>query len=584
MRTSVSIPSQVTPSSVLAAHAAFLRANSEAYEWLVEKIQAMDLRKETEAVLGRVALAARFAAVFHPGRFADGAIENLALQIGVELDHLLAKDGGFALPVAPKESRRRVLHVASIVHGIGGHTRMLYHWVRNDQGSCHSVVLLNQRDGPILPWLSEPVPQWLSEAVQSSGGDLVVFPPGSPLCNKAKWLREMARRSADLVVLHHHPFDVVPTVAFAMHECPPVALVNHADHQFWLGSSVSDLVINLRTAATEHTEKRRFVSSNTVLPIPLADPAGQVSRRDARRFLGLPEDHVVLLSIGHKEKYRPCGAFDFVATAGKILDRQPGAHLYVVGDSAAGIAPYLHCAVHERLHFVGSMEDPSLYRAVADVYLESFPFGSQTALLEAALSELAVVPAYAPLFPLLVANDDALQGFLPNPHNEQEFVERTELFIRQPEQRLELGRLLRRRLLVDHVGQGWLERLTVVYQETEGLTHNPRPIPACPCSMTNTDIGLSLWHVMADGKTYSPGGPTDELSAVLGHSAFVAKYVGNYAKARQFAWRAVQHDPYRRASWYLLAVTVLGRAEKFIRQVLRRICRGVVNKWTCPAL
>ena len=97
--------------------------------------------------------------------------------------------------------------------------------------------------------------------------------------------------------------------------------------------------------------------------------------------------------------------------------------------------------------------------------------------------------------------------------------------------------------------------------------------------MTNADIGLSLWHVMADGKRYSPGGSKDELSAVLGHSAFAAKYVGNYAKARRFAWHAVQHDPYRRASWRLLAVTVLGRAERFIRQVLRRICRGVVNKW-----
>jgi hypothetical protein len=71
---------------------------------------------------------------------------------------------------------------------------------------------------------------------------------------------------------------------------------------------------------------------------------------------------------------------------------------------------------------------------------------------------------------------------------------------------------------------------------------------------------------------------------VLGHSASVAKFVGDYAKACQFAWRVVQHDPYRWASWRLLAVTVPGRAEWFVRQVLRRICRVVVNKWICPAL
>src|SRR5690606_34285328 len=103
--------------------------------------------------------------------------------------------------------------------------------------------------------------------------------------------------------------------------------------------------------------------------------------------------------------YRPCSHYDFTATARKILDRNLLAHLYVVGETLQGLAPYLRSSLHDRLHFVGPVDDAKLYRASADVYLESFPFGSQTALLEAALSGLPVVPAYAPLFPLLVAND-----------------------------------------------------------------------------------------------------------------------------------------------------------------------------------
>jgi hypothetical protein len=371
-------------------------------------------------------------------------------------------------------------------------------------------------------------------------------------------------------VLHHGSFDVVPTVALAVHDCPPVAVLNHADHLFWLGSSVTDMVINLRTAGSRHTAKQRFVSCNTVLPIPLANPVGKASRRDARRSLGLPEDQLVLLSVGRAEKYRPCGPYDFVATAGKILDRQRDAHLYVVGESTAEIAPYLRCAAHERLHFVGSMEDPSLYRAAADVYLESFPFGSQTALLEASLAGLPVVPAYAPLFPLLVANDDAVQDLLPNAHNEQEYVRRVEQLIQRPEQRRELGETLRKRLLIDHVGEGWLDRLAAMYHETDGLAHGPHPIPTSSCHTTDADIGLSLWHTMTDGKTYSGRTSKDGVLPLLCHTAFVAKYVGDYAKARQFGWRAVRHDPYRRASWRLLAVTMLGKAGRFIRRVLCR--------------
>jgi hypothetical protein len=291
-------------------------------------------------------------------------------------------------------------------------------------------------------------------------------------------------------------------------------------------------------------------------------------------MLGIPEDQVMLLSIGRAEKYRPCGPYDFVATAGKILQGHPRAHIYVVGDSLSGIAPYLRCAAHERLHFVGSMEDPSLYRAAADVYLESFPFGSQTALLEAALNGLPVVPAYAPLFPLLVANDDALHGILSNPRCEQEYVERVELLIQQREQRVELGKMLQKRLLADHVGEAWLARLAAVYHETHCLAHRPRPVPLSPCSITDSDIGLSLWHVVADGKTYSTSNQADGVKAVLCHTAFVAKEVCDYSKARRFAWRAFCHDPYRRASWRLLIVTVLGRAGRLFRQVLRVAHRG----------
>lgn len=542
--------------------AAFLRANSEAYEWLVDRVQSMDRREKGEAVLRQVGAAARFAAVFHPGRFADGAIENVAMEIGAELENVATKSRGFGLPVAREQSRRRVLHVATEVLGIGGHTRMIYHWIQNDRSSTHSLLVVNQRDAQI--------PQWMIEAVQSSGGELVVFPTASDLCQKAKWLRETARRIADLVVLHHCPFDVVPTVAFAVRDCPPVAVLNHADHLFWLGSSVADIGINLRTAGSEHTAERRFVARNTVIPIPLTEPARQVSRKDTRRALGIPEDQSVLLSVGRAEKYRPCGPYDFVATAAKILDRQAGAHLYVVGESEAGIGPYLRCPLHERIHFVGSIEDPALYRAAADVYLESFPFGSNTALLEAALCGLPVVPAYTPLFPLLVSNDDAVHDIVPNPLHEEEYMDRVDRLIRQPDQRAELGAMLRNRLLVDHTTEGWLGTLTKMYRETDLLTHNPRPIPTTSCGMTAADVGLSLWHVVADGKTYSTGGPADRSDSVLCHASFVAKYVGNYVTARRHAWGAVRLDPLRWASWRLLGITVMGKMGRFLRRMLSR--------------
>ena len=550
----------------LTRYVTFLRANSEAYEWLVEKSLAVDPYRKREDVLGRVLSAAGCAARFHPGRFADGTLETSAFKIGSELVDPGTEYEDFILPVpSKKKDHRRVLHVASFVLGVGGHTRMLNHWVRNDQTSYHSLMLLNQGD--------KAVPRWLIEAIRSSGGELIVATSDLPLVKKAKWLRELARVTADLVVLHTEAADVVPVVAFAVHDCPPVVKVNNDDHTFWLGSSVSDMVINTRTAGAELAANRRFVSSNMVLPVPLDYPLTMLKKRDARRLLGIAREQIVLLSIGRPEKYRPSGSFDFVRTAEKILDRHPEAHLYVVGESVSGIAPSLSAPLHKRLHFVGSIEDPSPYRAAADVYLESFPFGSQTALLEAALSALPVVSAYAPLFPLLVANDDAIQDLIDNPINEQEYIERVSLLIREPQSRTELGTALQKRLSVDHVGNGWLQRLYGIYQETDLMTHNPRLIPSTSCSTTEQDIGLSLWHcfwhVSAGRKNPRTNIHAHDVS-VLSHTAYLAKCVGRYSRARRFAWRTLCRDPYNQTSWRLLVAALVGRAERPIRQVLRR--------------
>jgi hypothetical protein len=46
----------------------------------------------------------QFAAEFHSGRFADGAIENLAFEIGPELDELFAEYEGFVCPSDSRES------------------------------------------------------------------------------------------------------------------------------------------------------------------------------------------------------------------------------------------------------------------------------------------------------------------------------------------------------------------------------------------------------------------------------------------------------------------------------------------------
>src|SRR5215510_4674444 len=539
----------------------FMRSNNDIYQWLVERAQSVALPEGAEEMLCQVSRCAAFAAAFHTGRFADGAIENLGHRIGTIL-HDLSPPDAIDRPVLRDGGRRRVLHVASRVVGIGGHTRMIYNWVRNDGSSCHSLIVTNQMD--------RPIPQFLQNSILNNGGDLIAFSPKARLLEKARRLRDSALRFADLVVLHHDADDVVPSVAFATKACPPVAVLNHADHQFWLGSSVSDMVINLRSLASEHTTSRRFVPTNAVLPVPLEDKSHHSSREDARRALGIPSDQIVLLSVGRPEKFRPCGTHDFISTAGKILDDAPCAHVYIVGESRSGIAPHLRSVPHERLHFVGALDDPSLYRIAADLYLESFPFGSQTALLESALVALPVVSALAPLFPLLVANDDAINDLIPNPQHEADYIDQVKRLVHHSEERCNLGHSLRARILIDHLGEGWVGRLARVYKLSDTLIHNPQPIPTSPSDTSPEDLNLSLWRVVANGRTYSPDNYCHTLFDLFYHRVFISRVVGNFTLARKYAWRAMRHDPLKLASWRLLLIACLGKWAEVIRRWTRR--------------
>src|SRR5262249_711485 len=163
--------------------------------------------------------------------------ENIALEIGRRLETMprFGSSGFEVLPVT-SSCARRVLHVATDVGRIGGVTPAIANWMANDPDSCHSLALVRQGD--------VDVPASLAEGVGRGGGRLSVFPTNAPLLARARWLRAIARCGADLVILHNLN-DVVPTVAFATADGPPVGFANHSDQNFWLGSTVADAIVNL---------------------------------------------------------------------------------------------------------------------------------------------------------------------------------------------------------------------------------------------------------------------------------------------------------------------------------------------------
>jgi hypothetical protein len=537
--------------------------NAAAYEWLVERIRRTDPERYPEAVLREIVRAADFAVQFHTGRFADGAIENIAFAIGRGLSSQSVLPVQIIAVGSPDsgDRRRHVLHVTTRVFGIGGHTRMLRHWALSDASSRHSLALTQQGN--------TAVPDWVVRAFTGSGGSVVALPDRVGLTHKAASLRAFAAQGTDLVVLHHFGADVVPTVAFANPELPPVAMVNHGDHLFSLGSSVTDLLVNFSTAATPYGLERRFAPRNAVLPVPVADARDATSREAARRALGVEQSAILLCSVGRPEKYRPIATHNFLGTAWKLLERNQMARLYVVGTTPEAVPVPPDVPIHPRICFTGPVEDPSPYLAAADVYLESLPFGSLTALIEAGLAGLPAVRCYSPLFPLLVANDDSLLGVLDSPQSEEEYLQQAERLMHSPQARAKLGERLQKRIAADHIGSGWLAHLERVYAISDGLVHRPGSIPTASASFGGEDERLAQWHLLS-GRTLPARRRSDHRAVLSRHQALVMQTVGNLSGARRAGWRALRQDPLQPALWRLLAIAHLGPYAALLRRWLRR--------------
>jgi hypothetical protein len=376
--------------------------------------------------------------------------------------------------------RNRWLHVFTTAYATGGHTAMAVRWIEaNPTNGVHSAALLSQ---------DAPVPDSLTRAVTSSGGDLNVADIKSSLLSRALWLRQLASGTADYVVLHIHPWDVMPTVAFGVPEGPPVLLVNHAAHAFWLGVSISDLVLNVRGSELEQqwTRVHRGVRLAATLPIPLPMPLVPASavepekrRASAKRQLGIPEDAVLVLSVGTGFKYRPAAGLNFIDAARSVLLASPKAYLLVVGlsensgqpredgrptswddldESSAQQWMKAKEEVSGRLRGEGRQLNLESYHAAADVYAEGFPFGSTTALLEAGLKGIPAVLAPCP--PPFGTDGIAVDSILPRPANSSEYVSATTHLIQNREDRQKLGDSLSGSIMKHHAGSGWVQHLS----------------------------------------------------------------------------------------------------------------------------
>jgi hypothetical protein len=148
-------------------------------------------------------------------------------------------------------------------------------------------------------------------------------------------------------------------------------------------------------------------------------------------------------------------------------------------------------AVPERLHFLGTVEDPALYRLSTDLYLDSFPYGSLIALLETAAMGVCPVLMYAPPVPQFDLSEDVgFSGLVACAGSEDEYIAAVNHLIEHPEVRREIGSRIRESMLSHHQGEKWGEYLDGVYDHLQASPHRPATIPDAEFMQTSDDLAM----------------------------------------------------------------------------------------------
>lgn len=429
---------------------------------LAEELERLN-RIGAAAVCG--GMAAQVAWHNHAGFFTSPRLECLLLRLGMQTC------SSISFPVVRKTDQRSVLHILTNATGVSGDTRFVWRWIQLDSDTRHSVALTRQ--------IGTPIPTALQEAVTKNGGFLhVLNQPNLDLLRIASVLRRTAA-GMHAVFVHTYPDDVVPTLAFAAAgTSPPVIMVDQSDHTFWLGTGIADLVLELRDAGKMLSQTARGIFSDRIelLPIPLTDFPAQRDMVAAKAKLGLAGKKV-LLSIAVGFKYTPLLDPTWQDMILRILDQDTEVVCIVVGPKIAD--PVWQRASERgngRLLIPGPTPDTKTYYEAADVYLDSYPFSSNTSLLEAGAHGVPLVGFYPhkTYAAVLCGGAVGLSNVMVVETEPTRYIKQVIELLKDKEARQVLGNKTRERLIELHGSVGWKESLENVYKRLNRFERKPR--------------------------------------------------------------------------------------------------------------
>lgn len=318
---------------------------------------------------------ATFALYNITGYYVNWKFERLLLNLGQKIP-----------PISPikKEShthhRLSILHIATELYDIGGHTKLLINWVKIDKDNLHTVILTRMTENKLSTKVKEEINTNCNPIITLEG----------TILERAFQLKQIAQKY-DLIILHIHPNDIIPTIAFSDPLFKtPILFLNHADHIFWIGISIIDCLIQIRESNIILDKERRGANFQMFLPIPVDN----TQKKEKSLNFVKEKGQVILLSTGSEYKYKPFGEHNFFEAAYKIVNTFEKVIFFIAGVSPT--CEFYQKYKHPRIICLGNVTNLKDYEEFCDIYVEGFPMASFTAMLQVSKRQKYIQLMYNP--------------------------------------------------------------------------------------------------------------------------------------------------------------------------------------------
>ncbi len=416
------------------------------------------------------------------GYFYSNILENFFIDIAKQND--IEK---YDIPFLPKT----VLHVMTQCFSNGGHTRVVERWIENTKDKyVNSVILLNQNDIQI--------PELLQNNIKLSNGKLINIQSNLQLVEKALKLREIAM-GYEYIVLHTHMDDPIATIAFGTEKFTrPVLLFNHADHMFWIGKTISDVILDIRTIKSISAKYRNIYDSK-LCPIP-CDYSENIfiEKNEARKLLNIASDEQIILTSGSNFKFIPIGNDDIFDVYKEILSLNQNVKLIVLGKNEYWDKALKKFKNRIKLKEEVSYQEYLKYVSAADLVIDSYPMNGETTLIDA----MRLKVPFLSLDVICSGQNDYVIKSLGYCHNKRELVEKTLKYLGNKNYTNELLQNELDLFNEKYSKENWIANIEKIYSETP-KKHTLREISKdkAPCFIDDYSVilerlyrGNDLYH------------------------------------------------------------------------------------------